>query len=143
MGEIDPDNPELMRLQDLYIELLAFSARDVKFVNRSHQQFLKRNINTFSKKNILPTGCIVFAVFSKEGDWVVKKVSSSFETVFGMHGKDVKNQSITNLMPTLFRQQHNKYIKDFLALDCAEISLARHKDRVFYAKNSKGYLVPV
>jgi len=103
MGEIDPDNPELMRLQDLYIELLAFSARDVKFVNRSHQQFLKRNINTFSKKNILPTGCIVFAVFSKEGDWVVKKVSSSFETVFGMHGKDVKNQSITNLMPTLFR----------------------------------------
>jgi len=36
MGEIDPDNPELMRLQDLYIELLAFSARDVKFVNRNH-----------------------------------------------------------------------------------------------------------
>ena len=36
MGQINPESTELMRLQDMFIDLLAFSSRDVKFINRTH-----------------------------------------------------------------------------------------------------------
>ncbi len=76
---------------------------------------MKRNNNINNEIIFQTQSCIIHIPGTPPKYGLIKKVSDSFEQIFGYKKDEVVNQmSINQIMPTLFADKHDEYIKLFL-----------------------------
>ncbi|EAR98003.2 transmembrane protein, putative (macronuclear) [Tetrahymena thermophila SB210] len=126
---------ELHYLYMNFLENLSFSERDVKI---NYQQ---KQLNYIQKHFFQEDTGVLFVSIQKERQNIIKKVSSSFCSLFKVNESDIINTEIDRFIPSQIQSKHKIYIQRFLENpNLSEQNI--YKDMLFGIIKG-GYILPI
>ncbi|KAL4464432.1 hypothetical protein ABPG72_021766 [Tetrahymena utriculariae] len=140
--DLNPDNLELQQYSMHYSNLLEFENSKVsqyikksKNLTRKMLQTQDRNIQVFSKNT-----CIVYASLIKK-DGLIKKVSNSFQKIYGIENKVIIGKTLNSLIPRGLYNTHDDIISNFK--NKGHMNIINKEQRMVFGLNGEGFIIPL
>ncbi|EAR99266.2 transmembrane protein, putative (macronuclear) [Tetrahymena thermophila SB210] len=140
--DLNPDNLELQQYSMHYSNLLEFENSKVsQYIKKSKNLTKKmlltqdRNIQVFSKN-----ACIVYASLIKK-DGLIKKVSNSFQKIYGIENKLIIGKTLNSLIPRGLYNTHDDIISNFK--NKGHMNIINKEQRMVFGLNGEGFIIPL
>ncbi|KAL4438781.1 hypothetical protein ABPG74_013454 [Tetrahymena malaccensis] len=140
--DLNPENLELQQYSMHYSNLLEFENSKVsQYIKKSRNLTRKmllsqdRNIQVFSKN-----ACIVYASLIKK-DGLIKKVSNSFQKIYGIENKLIIGKTLNSLIPRGLYNTHDDIISNFK--NKGHMNIINKEQRMVFGLNGEGFIIPL
>ncbi|KAL4449154.1 hypothetical protein ABPG74_021146 [Tetrahymena malaccensis] len=139
--QINPTNFDLLYLTSIYIQLIDFQNRRIKeFQNvaihlqkqKNEKQSKLAEINQQSEKT-----CVLFTSLI-EKEFLIQKVSSKFDQIFGYTSEFIEGKQLNVLIPNLIKRQHNQMVQQFI--DESSMDIICQGERSLFGLDKKGFI---
>ena len=133
----------------LYIDYVE-KINDDTFLKRKLEEIKKKNENSIDNNfnnnfnNLLfnPDLCICVCNGNKGKEGEILEINRNFEKIFNYSEKEIINKSISNFMPNIFSQNHQKYIKNYIEVG-EKNKIINNKELITYAIDKENNLIKI